>query len=187
MRALLRVRARGRTLSGSSNPSALRPGPGRVMFCFSFAHSRMRVCFWLLLVPDCVEASEQSTLACPGSSREPSAAAGVAAPTAATDYEVSVREPSAIARDSTDQLTAAESVTVLPGLGMQVSTVSRRFFRQVRRTRFVPSRDVESVIIHEGLSKWNVHYYLGIVTGKPNSSDDKNQDNGRIVVAFEVS
>lgn len=74
---------------------------------------------------------------------------------------------------------------MLPGLGVQVSAVSRRFFRQKRRTRFVPMRDVESVIIHEGLSKWNVHYYLGIVTGKGQQKDGK--DDGRIVVAFEVS
>lgn len=83
------------------------------------------------------------------------------------------------------QLTTAESVTVLPGLGVQVSVVSRRFFRQQRRTRFVPLRDVETVIINEGLSKWNVHYYLGVVTGKGQPKEGK--DDGHIVVAFEVS
>lgn len=90
-------------------------------------------------------------------------------------------------------------MTVLPGLGLQVSAVSRRFFRQKCQTRFVPTRAVQSVIIHEGLSKWNVHYYLGVVTSERSqvmsASDDKvgskdskqQQDDARIVVAFEVS
>lgn len=76
---------------------------------------------------------------------------------------------------------------MLPGLGVQVSAVSRRFFRQRRRTRFVPARAVQSVVIHEGLSKWNVHYFLGIVTSDRVEPPPKaRKDDGRIVVAFEV-
>lgn len=91
-------------------------------------------------------------------------------------------------------------MTVLPGLGVQVSAVSRRFFRQRRRTRFVPARAVQAVVIHEGLSKWNVHYYLGVVTsgrgessaregGSERAAEDsgKQAEDGRVVVAFEVS
>lgn len=79
----------------------------------------------------------------------------------------------------------AESVTVFPGLGVQVTSTRRRFFQMRTSTRFVPANQLRSIVIHEGLGKWNVHYYLGIVTG-PEQSGNRTKDEGKIVVAFEV-
>ncbi|KAF8530494.1 hypothetical protein BU17DRAFT_35666, partial [Hysterangium stoloniferum] len=79
----------------------------------------------------------------------------------------------------------AESVRVISGYGIQLET-HRGFqppllpiihFTSTRR--FVPSRFIQDVVINEGLSRWNVRYYICII-----------KDTGRQVtleVAFEVS
>jgi hypothetical protein len=73
-----------------------------------------------------------------------------------------------------------ESLTPLPGLGVQLATTRAltlygRSVRTATSRRFIPLGEIESVVIHEALCKWNVVYYLGIVR------------RGDVVVAFEVS
>ncbi|BEJ15521.1 hypothetical protein CspHIS471_0501260 [Cutaneotrichosporon sp. HIS471] len=69
-----------------------------------------------------------------------------------------------------------QSVTPLPGLGVQLATV-RGFGLGPKSTarRFVPLDDISTVIIHEGLRRWNVRYYLGVV-----------RKRGNVVVAFDA-
>lgn len=72
----------------------------------------------------------------------------------------------------------AETLTPLPGLGVQLGTTRGlslfgREFELGRSKRFVALADISTVVIHEGLVRWGVRYYLAILcTG--------------VVVAFEV-
>lgn len=74
-----------------------------------------------------------------------------------------------------------ESVTPLPGLGVQLATT--RGFKMgagawplSTSRQFVPLADVTTVVIHEGLRRWSVRYYLAVVRRK-----------GPVVVVFDVS
>ncbi|GMK56029.1 hypothetical protein CspeluHIS016_0210850 [Cutaneotrichosporon spelunceum] len=69
-----------------------------------------------------------------------------------------------------------QSVTPLAGLGIQLAT-ARGFGVGPKSTerKFVPLDDISTVIIHEGLRRWNVRYYLGVV-----------KKRGDIVVAFDA-
>ncbi|KLT46339.1 hypothetical protein CC85DRAFT_239112, partial [Cutaneotrichosporon oleaginosum] len=69
-----------------------------------------------------------------------------------------------------------ESVTPLPGLGVQLATV-RGFGVGPKSTarQFVPLDDISTVVIHEGLRRWSVRYYLGVV-----------RKRGNVVVAFDA-
>jgi hypothetical protein len=70
-----------------------------------------------------------------------------------------------------------ESVTPLPGLGVQLATVrGLGVGPSSTARRFVPLDDISTVVIHEGLRRWSVRYYLGIV-----------RKRGDVVVAFDVS
>lgn len=76
-----------------------------------------------------------------------------------------------------------ESVTPFPGLGIQLATAhglhlpnGKQVVFSVQR-RFIALDDIETVVVHEGITRWSVRYYLGIVRtrGRP------------VVVAYDVS
>lgn len=78
-----------------------------------------------------------------------------------------------------------ESVTALPGLGLQLSTtttchpplLARPLFSLSSSKTFIPLSDISSVVIHEGLTRLSVRYYLAIIKRNGHS----------IQVAFPVS
>ncbi|RSH86627.1 uncharacterized protein EHS24_004898 [Apiotrichum porosum] len=68
-----------------------------------------------------------------------------------------------------------QSVTPFPGLGIQLATAhglhlpnGKQVVFSVQR-RFIPLDDIETVVVHEGITRWSVRYYLGIVRtrGRP--------------------
>lgn len=75
-----------------------------------------------------------------------------------------------------------ESITPLPGLGIQLSTtrgVRSPFFSvriPISTSRiFVPLSDISTIIINEGLTCWSVKHYLAVV----------KRDGRGVVVAFD--
>ncbi|TXT09124.1 hypothetical protein VHUM_02598 [Vanrija humicola] len=61
-------------------------------------------------------------------------------------------------------LTPPESLTPLPGLGIQLATTRGPSPRLARTTRrFIPLSELATVVIHEGLVRFNVRFYLGLV------------------------
>lgn len=76
----------------------------------------------------------------------------------------------------------SESVILLPPHGVQLE--ARYGLPGVcslrRQRRFIPAQQIDNVIIHEGLSGWNVLYYLAIIK-------DSKRTGPQLDVAFEVS
>ena len=80
--------------------------------------------------------------------------------------------------------TVPESVTPLPGLGIQLSSTrglqipfcSTRLPISTSHT-FIPLSDISTIIINEGLTRWSVKHYLAVV---------KSGGQG-VVVALDVS
>lgn len=89
-----------------------------------------------------------------------------------------------------------ESVIPLPGLGIQLSTtcgfsiarpwssisISKGPFSLIlvpinTSHTFIPLNEISTVVINEGLSRWNVHFYLAVI---------KKRGEG-VVVAYDVS
>lgn len=71
-----------------------------------------------------------------------------------------------------------ESLTPMPSLGVQLGTakgltVMNWEWKISHSKRFVPLSDVSTVVIHEGLVRWGVSYYLAVV-------------GSSVTVAFEV-
>ncbi|KIY74356.1 hypothetical protein CYLTODRAFT_3141 [Cylindrobasidium torrendii FP15055 ss-10] len=73
----------------------------------------------------------------------------------------------------------SESLFIVPGHGIQLE--QQRGPRTFRRTtrRFVPLSRLRDVVINEGLSGWNVRYYLAVVTEDQTGAT-------RLEVVFEV-
>ncbi|KAH8723400.1 GPI-GlcNAc transferase complex, PIG-H component-domain-containing protein [Phaeosphaeriaceae sp. PMI808] len=55
-----------------------------------------------------------------------------------------------------------ESITLLRGLGVQISTTSSTFL-QTPTTRFIPTTNIQDIFIHEAFKGFEVRFYLAIV------------------------
>jgi len=94
---------------------------------------------------------------------------------------ITVVSTSIFIRSLFSQLTY-ESVILLPPHGIQLEArygVTGVCSLGAKR-RFIPSHLIEDVIIHEGLSGWNVLYYLAVVKSS-------NNGDSQVEVAYENS
>ncbi|KAK6343275.1 hypothetical protein TWF730_010871 [Orbilia blumenaviensis] len=66
-----------------------------------------------------------------------------------------------------------ESLLVLRGLGVQVTTLSSSYFVKAN-TRFIPTSTIQDIFIHEGFVGFEVRFYLAIVI----------EDESEVVVVF---
>ncbi|KAF2133858.1 hypothetical protein P153DRAFT_392498 [Dothidotthia symphoricarpi CBS 119687] len=55
-----------------------------------------------------------------------------------------------------------ESLTLLRGLGVQTSTTSATYL-QTPTTRFIPSTQIQDIVIHEAFKGFEIRFYLAIV------------------------
>jgi phosphatidylinositol N-acetylglucosaminyltransferase subunit H len=69
-----------------------------------------------------------------------------------------------------------ESLLVLQGLGIQTSTSSSYFFTSPTTT-FIPTTQIQDIVIHEAFKGLGVRYYLAVIV----------HGQGRVVVVFPVS
>ncbi|KAF3935903.1 hypothetical protein ABW20_dc0104965 [Dactylellina cionopaga] len=63
--------------------------------------------------------------------------------------------------------TTEESLLVLRGLGVQVTTSSSSYFVKAD-TRFIPTSTIQDIFIHEGFVGFEVRFYLAIVVREEN-------------------
>ncbi|KAF3918730.1 hypothetical protein AA313_de0209567 [Arthrobotrys entomopaga] len=66
-----------------------------------------------------------------------------------------------------------ESLLVLRGLGVQVTTSSSSYFVKAN-TRFIPTSTIQDIFIHEGFVGFEVRFYMAIVV----------RDESQVVVVF---
>lgn len=69
-----------------------------------------------------------------------------------------------------------ESLLVIRGLGVQVSTSSPSYL-WTGSTRFIPTRSIQDIFIHEAFKGFEVKFYLAIVV----------EGEAEVVVVFPVS
>lgn len=61
-----------------------------------------------------------------------------------------------------------ESLLVIRGLGIQTSTSSNTYLSKAT-TRFIPTTQIQDIVIHEAFKGFEVRFYLAvIVEGEPN-------------------
>jgi len=66
-----------------------------------------------------------------------------------------------------------ESLTVLRGLGIQISTTSSTYL-QGSTTRFIPTTSIQDIFIYEAFKGFEVRFYLAVVV----------EGEGDVVVVF---
>ncbi|GIC87237.1 PIG-H family GPI synthesis protein [Aspergillus udagawae] len=70
-------------------------------------------------------------------------------------------------KDSPLFITAEESLLVIRGLGIQTSTSSATYLSKAA-TRFIPTTQIQDIVIHEAFKGFEVCFYLAvIVEGEP--------------------
>lgn len=74
-----------------------------------------------------------------------------------------------------DGLYKEESLLVLRGLGVQTSTSSSSYFAPAT-TRFIPTTQVQDIVIHEAFRGFEVKFYLAIIV----------EGESEVVVVFPV-
>lgn len=68
-----------------------------------------------------------------------------------------------------------ESLLVLRGLGVQTSTSSSTYFAPTK-TRFIPTTQIQDIVIHEAFKGFEVRFYLAIIV----------EGESSVVVVFPV-
>lgn len=69
-----------------------------------------------------------------------------------------------------------ESLLVIRGLGIQTSTSSATYLFKAS-TRFIPTTQIQDIVIHEAFKGFEVRFYLAVIVG----------DEPDVVVVFPVS
>lgn len=63
--------------------------------------------------------------------------------------------------------TTEESLLVIRGLGIQTSTSSPTYLSKAA-TRFIPTTEIQDIVIHEAFKGFEVRFYLAVVVvGEP--------------------
>ncbi|EER26568.1 hypothetical protein CPC735_007410 [Coccidioides posadasii C735 delta SOWgp] len=74
-----------------------------------------------------------------------------------------------------DRLSKEESLLVIRGLGVQTSTSSATYFMSAT-TRFIPTTQIQDIVIHEAFKGFEVRFYLAIIV----------EAEAEVVVVFPV-
>lgn len=69
-----------------------------------------------------------------------------------------------------------ESLLVIRGLGIQTSTSSATYLSKAS-TRFIPTTQIQDIVIHEAFKGFEVRFYLAVIV----------EGEGQVVVVFPVS
>lgn len=69
-----------------------------------------------------------------------------------------------------------ESLLVIRGLGIQTSTSSQTYLSKAS-TRFIPTTQIQDIVIHEAFKGFEVRFYLAVIV----------EGESEVVVVFPVS
>lgn len=73
-------------------------------------------------------------------------------------------------------LVTEESLLVIRGLGIQTSTSSNSYLSKAT-TRFIPTTEIQDIVIHEAFKGFEVRFYLAVIV----------EGERNVVVVFPVS